>query len=170
MASTGKDASLEFQVCDGAVRPESVLDGVDCSLAEARGIGNEAYTDNAFLALERQRLLSPTWTCIGIGSDLPEPGDVKPVDLVGLPLLMVRAENGELRVFHNVCSHRGVRLVEESGQVKRVIVCPYHSGPTIWTARSFLPRTSVGRGNTIAKVLTRPGTPCAACARRPGLT
>ena len=127
MAYTGKDAGLELHVCDGAVRSESVLDGVDCSLAEARGIGNEAYTDNAFLALERRRLLSPTWTCIGIGSDLPGPGDVKPVGLVGLPLLMVRAENGELRVFHNVCSHRGVRLVEESGQVKRVIVCPYHS-------------------------------------------
>ena len=71
--------------------------------------------------------MSPTWTCIGVGSDLPEPGDTKPVDFVGLPLLMVRAENGEVRVFHNVCSHRGVRLVEQAGQVKRVIVCPYHS-------------------------------------------
>lgn len=127
MASAGKDLGLELELGDGAVRSETVLDGVDCSLAEARGIGNEAYTDNAFLALERHRLMSPTWTCVGIGSDLPEPGDVKPVDLVDLPLLMLRAENGELRVFHNVCSHRGVRLVEESGQANRVIVCPYHS-------------------------------------------
>ena len=127
MASAEKDVNLEREIEHRAIPTQTVLGGVDCSLSEARGIGNQAYTDNAFLALERDRLMSSTWTCIGIGSDISEPGDVKPVDFMGFPLLMVRAENGEVRVFHNVCSHRGVRLVEESGQVKRVIVCPYHS-------------------------------------------
>jgi choline monooxygenase len=127
MASVRKDKSPGLAVSDRSIRTGTVVDGVDCSLAEARGIGNEAYTHDSFLTLERDRLMSPTWTCIGVGSDVPEPGDTKPVEFVGFPLLMVRAENGEVRVFHNVCSHRGVRLVEQAGQVKRVIVCPYHS-------------------------------------------
>lgn len=127
MAGASKDMNREIEVADGFVRTEAVVDGVDCALAEARGVGNEAYTQNAFLMLERDRLFSPTWTCIGVGSDVPEPGDVKPVDFIGIPLLMARAEDGEVRVFHNVCSHRGARLVEDAGQVKRVIVCPYHS-------------------------------------------
>lgn len=127
MASAEKDVSLEIEFGDRSIGTETVVDGVDCPLSEARGIGNQAYTDDAFVALERDRLMSPTWTCIGVGSDIPEPGDVKPVAFMGLPLLLVRAENDEVRVFHNVCSHRGVRLVEQAGQVKRVIVCPYHS-------------------------------------------
>jgi choline monooxygenase len=127
VASAEKDVSFPLAVGVRAIHTETVLDGVDRCLSEARGIGNQAYTDNAFVALERDRLMSPTWTCVGVGSDVAEPGDVKPVDFMGLPLLLVRAENGEVRVFHNVCSHRGVRLVEQAGQVKRVIVCPYHS-------------------------------------------
>ena len=127
MAIIEKYANFASEAGNRAVRTQPVLDGVDCSLSEARGIGNQAYTDNDFLALERDRLMSSTWTCIGVGSDLPQPGDVHPMDFMGLPLLMVRAESGEVRVFHNVCSHRGVQLVEKSGQVKRVIVCPYHS-------------------------------------------
>ncbi len=127
MASVIKDKSPGLAVSNRSIRTETVVEGVDCSLAEARGIGNDAYTHDSFLTLERDWLMSPTWTCIGVGSDLPEPGDIKPVEFIGFPLLMVRAENGEVRVFHNVCSHRGVRLVEQAGQVKRVIVCPYHS-------------------------------------------
>lgn len=127
MASVVKNQSRALAVANSFARTEAVVDGVDCALAKARGIGNEAYTQDAFLALERDRLMSPTWTCIGVASDVPQAGDVKPVDLVGIPLLMARGDDGEVRVFHNVCSHRGVRLVEEVGQVKRVIVCPYHS-------------------------------------------
>lgn len=127
MANVIKDKSPGLAVSNRSIRIETVMDGVDCSLAEARGIGNDAYTHDSFLTLERDRLMSPTWTCIGVGSDVPEPGDIKPVEFIGFPLLMARAENGEVRVLHNVCSHRGVRLVEQAGHVKRVIVCPYHS-------------------------------------------
>lgn len=105
----------------------AITQGVDCPLAEARGLGNEAYTTMSFLQRDRERLFAPTWACIGIGNDVPNAGDLKPVELLGIPLLMLRDVSGEIRVFHNVCSHRGVRLVSQSGNVKRVIVCPYHS-------------------------------------------
>jgi choline monooxygenase len=93
----------------------------------ARGLPNEAYTSPDFAHLERDRLFARTWTCVGFGRQVPNPGDVRPVKLLGLPLLLLRDLEGGIRVFHNVCSHRGTELVSEPGNVKRMIVCPYHS-------------------------------------------
>ena len=100
---------------------------VERPIAEATGLPNEAYTSAAFAAYERDRVLGRTWTAIGVGRQVPEPGDVCPVDLQGLPLIMVRGRDAQLRVFHNVCSHRGMVLVEEPKRCERLIRCPYHS-------------------------------------------
>jgi choline monooxygenase len=48
---------------------------------------------------------------------------------MGLPLMMVRDLTGVVRVFHNVCRHRGHRLVSKPCKFLGVIRCPYHS----WT-------------------------------------
>ena len=114
---------------DAPVDIDALISGVDVDIASARGVDNAAYVDPRMLALERDRLFAPTWACIGVGNDVPERGDLFPVELLGLPLLMVRDRDGGIRVFHNVCSHRGLRLVEEAGTTRRTIVCPYHS----WT-------------------------------------
>src|SRR3546814_8089448 len=80
-------------------------------IAEAGGLPNETYTSERFAAVERDEVLARTWTCIGAGAWVPQPGDLRPVQLQGLPLLLLRDHDGALRVFHNVCSHRGLRLV-----------------------------------------------------------
>jgi len=92
----------------------------------ARGLPNACYVDDAYFALERERLFARGWTCIGVGADVPRAGDRRPVDLVGWPLLMVRGREGDIRVFHNVCRHRGSILVDAPGQAP-TIRCPYHS-------------------------------------------
>ena len=69
------------------------------------------------------------WVCIGFASDAPNAGDVQPLEFMELPLLMVRDSDNTLRVFHNVCRHRGHVLVSERGTVKQSLRCPYHS----WT-------------------------------------
>lgn len=46
---------------------------------------------------------------------------------MGMPLVMMRNREGELHVFHNVCSHRGMILVQEEGTIEGVIRCQYHS-------------------------------------------
>ena len=96
---------------------------------EAAGLPNDAYTSEAFLLLERDQLFAPTWTCVGQACTVPSRGDVRPIDFLDLPLLLVRDERDEVRVFHNVCSHRGNQLVWEAGHVTKVLRCPYHS----WT-------------------------------------
>jgi choline monooxygenase len=102
------------------------LSKVDGPIAAAAGLPNFAYTTDWFFAIEREAVFKPHWCCAGFASDVPEPGNVRPFSFLGLPLLMVRAEDG-IRVFHNVCSHRGATLVEEACKVRGTLRCPYHS-------------------------------------------
>lgn len=112
-----------------AIPLSEALSAVLGPTAEASGLPNDVYTSDAFFERERDTLFAGTWACVGRGTDAPSPGDVCPVDLMGWPLLMVRGEDRRLRVFHNVCSHRGNRLVAQPCRVTGVIRCPYHS----WT-------------------------------------
>ena len=100
---------------------------VERPIEKATGLANRAYTSPEFFRLERERIFAPSWACLGHAADIPRPGDLTPVRLLGLPLLMVRAAGGAVRVFHNVCSHRGNELVWKSCRVKGSIRCPYHA-------------------------------------------
>jgi choline monooxygenase len=104
------------------------LAAVSRPIETARGLPNACYVSDAYFAAERERLFARAWTCIGVGADVPAAGDMRPVDLAGWPLLMVRGRDGQIRVFHNVCSHRGSTLLERPGNAP-TIRCPYHS----WT-------------------------------------
>ena len=65
----------------------------------------------------------------GLSCELPNPGDYRADDLSGMPLLVVRGQDGRLRAFLNVCRHRGAKIATGSGSGKRLFVCPYHA----WT-------------------------------------
>jgi phenylpropionate dioxygenase-like ring-hydroxylating dioxygenase large terminal subunit len=96
-------------------------------VGEARGLPNALYVDPAMATLERQRLFFDTWSCIGFAADVPGPGDAVPVNHLGAPLLLLRDHAGALRVFQNVCRHRGMILVQAAQNFAGVIRCPYHS-------------------------------------------
>jgi choline monooxygenase len=96
-------------------------------IESARGLPNEAYVSEAFRTFERDRVIAKTWFCIGFGRDIPHAGDTFPSDVLGLPVIMVRRENGSIGVFHNVCSHRGAQLVTEPCNVAKRLRCPYHA-------------------------------------------
>ena len=70
---------------------------------------------------------SDKWVTIGTASSIPNPGDTIPFDLLGIPLIIIRDKKNKVRVFHNVCSHRGYKLVNEKCSLKNVLRCPYHS-------------------------------------------
>jgi len=67
------------------------------------------------------------WAGLAVGADVPEPGDAKPMDFLGIPLLLLRDKDGEVRVFENICRHRGMTLVSEPKRIEGAIRCPYHS-------------------------------------------
>jgi len=88
---------------------------------------NEAYLDPSFENAEREAIWRNGWIAIGFEGDVPRKGSMMPVDIAGLPLVMVRGRDDQIRVFHNVCRHRGLKLVTEPGRTGSVIRCPYHA-------------------------------------------
>ena len=103
------------------------LEKVMAPIETAHGLPNELYTDTELFELERKAVFEQNWSCIGFGKDIPNPGDARPVSFLGIPLMTVRDKDGRIRVFQNVCRHRGMKLIDEPTQFKGVIRCPYHS-------------------------------------------
>ncbi len=103
------------------------LQAITAPLTSSHGLPNIAYTNSRVFDIERDQVLGNSWAAVGYGSELPKPGFARPVDFMGVPLLLVRDRSSELKVFHNVCSHRGMKLVSEARQLRAVIRCPYHS-------------------------------------------
>ena len=103
------------------------LDVVNNSIEKAHGLPNECYTSKDYTLIERKKLFEDKWIVVGVASSIPEIGDVKPIDILGMPILILRNKQNKIKVFHNVCSHRGVKLVSKSGKINSLIRCPYHS-------------------------------------------
>lgn len=93
----------------------------------ATGLPNAHYTSDEMFQAEKGPLWFSTWAGIGVAADVPEAGDAKPVDYLGVPLFMLRGRDGRLRVFQNVCRHRGMILVTAPRKIEGAIRCPYHS-------------------------------------------
>ncbi len=91
------------------------------------GLPAWCYSSPAFLELEREHLFRTHWQVIGHVSDMPEKGDYLSLDVAGERALVVRGADGEIRGFHNMCRHRGSRVVtEEAGNCRNALVCPFH--------------------------------------------
>ncbi len=105
----------------------SNLEKVTAPIESANGLPNAFYTDKDVFEAEKRVVFANNWTCIGFGKDVAEPGMAVPVAFLGQPLLMVRGKDNELRVFQNVCRHRGMILIEEPTTLRGTIRCPYHS-------------------------------------------
>ena len=93
----------------------------------AKGLPNAHYVSADVFAEEREALWFSTWAGICVGAESPDPGDARPVDFLGVPLFVMRGRDGAVRVFQNVCRHRGMMLVPEPRKIEGAIRCPYHS-------------------------------------------
>ena len=86
------------------------------------------YNNEVFFELEKRDLFLNNWQLICHGSNIPLPGDYFTFDLFNERLVAVRDASLEIRVFHNVCSHRATKLLDRlSGNCGKRIVCPYHA-------------------------------------------
>ncbi len=86
------------------------------------------YTDPDHLAREQQILFRQHPILMGFASEWATPGAFRTDDLAGVPILVVRGRDNQLRAFLNVCRHRGAQVAQGCGQA-RVFSCPYHA----WT-------------------------------------
>ncbi|MFJ3804403.1 aromatic ring-hydroxylating dioxygenase subunit alpha [Streptomyces sp. NPDC090088] len=103
-------------------------------------IGTEpvSYEDSispAHYELEREAIFKRTWLNVGRVEQLPKRGSyfTKELDAAGTSVVVVRGMDDEVRAFHNVCRHRGNKLVwndfprEETSGVCRQFTCKYHA-------------------------------------------
>lgn len=86
-----------------------------------------SYTDPARFEREVEALFRGLPVAIAHRSSLAAPGDFVTHDASGLPLLVVRGDDGVLRAFLNVCRHRGTRLEAAPCGNKKAFTCPYHA-------------------------------------------
>ena len=87
------------------------------------------YTDPEQFEREKLELIRNYPQFVGPSCTIPEPGDYFAFDDTGVPILIVRNQDGQLNAFVNICSHRGAPLNEcDHGKAKkgRMFACPYH--------------------------------------------
>ena len=90
------------------------LDIVNKPISEAHGLPNECYNNVEYTKIERKKLFEDKWVVIGVASSIPNPGDAKPFDLLGIPLILLRNKKNQIKVYHNVCSHRGYKILKRN--------------------------------------------------------
>ena len=105
----------------------AVREALERPIEEATGLPGEWYSSECWARTESRKLFARTWLCVGFVHELAQPGTVIPVDIAGFPLLLTCNHDKVQQAFHNVCPHRGSRLVNVARVGKPVIKCPYHA-------------------------------------------
>ena len=87
-----------------------------------------------FFELEREAIFRRTWLNVGRVEQVPRVGSyfTKEIDVLGTSIVVVRSAPDQIRAFHNICRHRGNKLVwndfprEETSGICRQFTCKYH--------------------------------------------
>lgn len=105
---------MESEFLDRWVRPEEGL------------IGRRIFVDEAVFQAEMQQIFSRAWLLVGHESLVPNPDDYFLSRMGRDPVILTRDRQGELQVFLNSCTHRGMKLVRYDQGNNRTFTCPYH--------------------------------------------
>jgi choline monooxygenase len=99
------------------------------ALDAASTLPARCYTDAQVDPLERERVFAPSWQLVAHAAQVAARGDHAIAEAAGVPLLVVRGDDGVLRALHNVCRHRAGPLATCDGRAAEALVCRYHG----WT-------------------------------------
>ena len=70
----------------------------------------DAYRNEAFFALEQERVYGTGWLAVGYLEEVAEPGKFIVREVAGQSIIVTRDKAGELQAFYNTCRHRGAKL------------------------------------------------------------
>jgi phenylpropionate dioxygenase-like ring-hydroxylating dioxygenase large terminal subunit len=90
------------------------------------------YADPEYFEVERSRIIRPAWQIVCHVSDIADAGAWMGLDYAGESIVVLRGVDDVVRAFHNVCRHRGARILDGTAGCAKRIVCPYHA----WTYAS----------------------------------
>src|SRR5260370_41363370 len=106
---------------------DQVLERLNRPTGKAVGLPAILYTDDQFFSYEREYIFAQNWIFATTLDELDQLGMAIPVTIAGRPIVVVKDRKGTIRAFHNVCSHRGTKIVAETCRRVSMLVCPYHS-------------------------------------------
>jgi len=92
-------------------------------------VQRKSWADEEVFAQEMDRIFKHTWQFLAHDSEIPEPGDYVQRRMGRDRVIVVRGEDGQVRVFVNTCTHRGVPLCRADGGNASHFRCSYHG----WT-------------------------------------
>jgi len=129
------------------------MTGSDTDLATqplqyAHALPARFYVDAHSHELDRRAVFARSWQLLARESQLAHTGDHVVGEIAGVPLLIARGDDGELRALHNVCRHRAGPLALCDGRGAKRLRCHYHgwtyaldgqllSAPEMQTAADF---------------------------------
>ena len=87
------------------------------------------YTCEKRWESEMDKIFKELPLMLALSIEIPNKGDYKAMEVVGIPVLITRDKESKVRAFRNVCSHRGAPLANEEIGNKSKFTCPYHG----WT-------------------------------------
>lgn len=87
------------------------------------------YTDPDLFQLDMEAIFGQQWIFAASIAEMPEPGDYVTVDYGPYSLIVLHNDDGGVNVLHNVCRHRGARVLTKNSGTTGNLVCGYHS----WT-------------------------------------
>ncbi len=95
-------------------------------LLEASTLPSDCYTSTDFFNREVNEIFLKNWQFAGRVEAIGKKGQYFCYDGLGGSVILIRADDNEIRAYANTCRHRGSRLLSGKGQCVR-IVCPYHN-------------------------------------------
>lgn len=98
-------------------------------LIQGPRIHGSLYRDPALFQRELEAIWYKVWVYIGHESEVPKPGDFVRRQIGLQPVIMVRGNDGAVRVLFNRCRHRGNMVCHVDRGNAAEFVCPYHG----WT-------------------------------------
>jgi choline monooxygenase len=113
--------ALPFKVDAGWLHPQP--------LATALALPAHCYVEATMHMLDRAAAFARSWQLVAHAGPVRAPGDHALAQIAGVPLVIVRGDDGQLRALHNVCRHRAGPLAICDGRAAQALTCQYHG----WT-------------------------------------
>ncbi len=85
------------------------------------------YFDEGRWHAEMNQVFKRMPLMLAMTAELREVGDYKAMDAAGVPVLIARTDDGTVKAYVNMCSHRGAQIMEEGTGNTHRFTCPYHA-------------------------------------------
>ncbi len=112
-------------IAPGIDAAERLLEDVERSLRDGL-LPLKVYNDEAIYRLELERIFAKSWNFVGHESEVPEPGDFVARTVGDDPFILIRGDDGVIRLLFDSCSHRGAQLCRAERGNAASFRCGYH--------------------------------------------